>query len=84
MVTGIDEEFKITIGYFFNKNLTGQEQAALFDDALLRLKNTGVIVVSFTFDGAAKNIKTLEILGADYAHDQPYFQNPYDQAFANA
>lgn len=79
MVTGIEVEFKITIAYFFHSDLSGDEQAALLDDALLRLKNVGVQVVSFTFDGDRRNIKTMEVLGADYKNGKPYFQNPYDK-----
>lgn len=79
MVTGIDVEFKITIGYFLNTSLSGDEQAALFSDALFMLKDVGVTVVSFTFDGASKNLKSVKILGADYDNDKPYFQNPYDK-----
>lgn len=79
MVTGIDIEFKITMGYFFHTDLSGEEQAALLDEALFRLNAIGVTVVSFTFDGARKNIKALTVLGADYENDQPFFRNPYDK-----
>lgn len=78
MISGIEVEFKITIAYFLNSNLSGEEQAALLDEALLRLKSVGIKIVSFTFDGAPKNIKSVKLLGADFKNNKPYFQNAYD------
>lgn len=78
MITGIDIEFKITIGYFFHTDMSGEEQAALINDALFRLNAIGIKVTSITFDGAPKNITSIKILGAKFEIDEPFFRNPFD------
>lgn len=78
MITGIDDDFKITIGYFFHTDISGEEQAALIDDALFRLNAIGIEVISITFDGAKKNIKSMKALGANFESDEPFFKNPHN------
>lgn len=51
MVVSINENWKIPIGYFLITNLNGSQKAELTKHALRLLKDTGIFVVSLTFDG---------------------------------
>lgn len=79
MVSGIGEEFKITIAYFLIQGLCAEERAALLHEAMLKLHNVGVVVCAIVKDGNIVNISTDKILGADYDAEKPYFQNPFDK-----
>lgn len=79
MVTGIEQEFKLPIGYFLTNGLSSEEKAALVKEALFRLYRIGIKPVSLTFDGAKSNITTMKLLGVDYNNDKPYFWHPYDK-----
>lgn len=79
MVSGIGDEFKITIGYFLIQGLCASERAALLNDAMLKLYNVGVVVCAIVKDGNIVNISTDKKLGANYDADKPYFNNPFDK-----
>lgn len=78
MVSGINSDFKLPIGYFLSTGLNGNEKAGIINEALSRLKQTGVKVGSITCDGACANISAMKELGAKYSEDKPYFVNPHD------
>lgn len=77
MVSGINEEFKIPIGYFLSAGLRGDEKAAILNEALSILCDIGIEVASITNDGAASNFAAMRILGVKYNEDKPYFENPF-------
>lgn len=78
MISSINSDFKIPIGYFLSAGMSGDEKASIIDEALLRLKTTGVKVASITCDGAHANISALKKLGAQYNKEKSYFLNPHD------
>lgn len=78
MVSGIELDFKVPIGYFFINGLCAEEKAAIMNEALYILSQIGAIVSSLVFDGYRANITTMKILGVDYKNDRPYFMNPFD------
>lgn len=81
MVSGINKEFKIPIAYFLSTGLNANELVELLNEALKKLKETGVKVVSFTFDGHPTNISAVKKLGANFILEKPYFENPYDEGY---
>lgn len=78
MVSGIQDEFKIPIAYFFINGLCAEEKAAMINEALFRLNQIGAIVTSIVFDGLRSNITTMKILGVDYKNEKPYFINKFN------
>lgn len=79
MVSGVEEVFKIPIGYFFSNGLCADEKAALINEAIFRLHRINAKVVSITNDGPSTNIATARLLGANFDQDKPYFQNPFEK-----
>lgn len=78
MISGVNVPFKIPIGYFSIIAETAAEKAVLINDALSRLKETGLKLSSVTFDGARTNIAAVKILGAKFEEDKPFFVSQYD------
>lgn len=79
MVSGLTEEFRAPIAYFLIKGLCAEEKAALVSECMYMLHESGVILVSLTFDGVITNIRTVKILGAIFDDEKPFFMNPFDQ-----
>lgn len=77
MVSGINEEFKICIGYFLTCGLCAEEKVAILNEAMRKLSATGIKLASITADGAKANIVTYKKLGANFKEHKPYFLNPY-------
>lgn len=65
MVVSINENWKIPINYFLITNLNRSQKAELKKHALSLLKNTGVSVVSLTFDDCSSNLTMARLLGCD-------------------
>lgn len=78
MISGINEEFKIPIAYFFTCGLCAEEKVAILNEAMRELSKTGIKLASMTSDGYTANISAYKKLGANFKIDQPYFVNPYD------
>lgn len=76
MVSGLSEDFKIPIGYFFANGLNADERAALTDEALFRLGEIGVEIASITLDGLPANLTMCKQLGADFHEEKAYFRDP--------
>lgn len=66
MVVAIKENWKIPVGYFLMSSLNGSQKAELTNHALNLLKDTGVSVVSLTFDGCSSNLTIARLLGCDF------------------
>jgi len=64
MLVAINSNWKIPIGYFLLNGLSGEEKANLIKTALTIVHDTGVLVKTLTFDGAASNISMATSLGA--------------------
>lgn len=76
MVVGLEEDFKIPVGYFFNNKTNADELTDLIDQAMCLLNSTGCTLVSLTYDGAKENLAVGKYFGATM--EQPYIINPYD------
>lgn len=67
MVVCLNGMWKVPVGYFLLAGLSATEKANLVNRCLGFVQESGVIVTSLTFDGAAVNFKTVENLGADFS-----------------
>jgi len=56
MVTAINASWKLPVGYFFCNHLNSEQKKKLVRRCLNVLTDTGIIVVSLTFDGCAVNV----------------------------
>lgn len=77
MACGINEEFKIPIGYFFTCGLCAEEKVAILNEAMRELSETGIKLALMTSDGFKANIAAYKQLGANFKESKPYFLNPY-------
>lgn len=77
MVTGVEEKFKLPVGYFLVDGLKKEEKAALTQEVLLLLSKTGVKVIGLTFDGLEGNVAMCKEMGVDFEGEQPFIQNPH-------
>lgn len=83
MVVSMKQRWKLPIAYFFIKSLTASEKANIVRQALIKLKNTGVIVTSLTCDGPNANFSMASELGADFSNIsniKSHFNHPSDQS----
>lgn len=80
MAVAINSSWKIPLGYFLIKSLSGSERANILLKALELLHETNAKVTSVTFDGAPSNMRMCSVLGASfdvYGRFKPSFNNPY-------
>ena len=63
MATCYHEHWKVPIAYFFIKSMSAVERKNLVNEALIRLYDCNVEVVSITCDGPVTNISMLKKLG---------------------
>jgi hypothetical protein len=66
LIVGVNCRWKIPIGYFLIDSLTANQKADLVKGCLSMLNETGVKIISLTFDGAPANLTMAKILGADF------------------
>ncbi|XP_055306595.1 uncharacterized protein LOC129570898, partial [Sitodiplosis mosellana] len=74
----VGPDFRIAVAYFLLNGLQGVDRAALSEEVIRAVENTGAIVPSLTGDGLPANITSYELLGADFKSDKPYFPSPND------
>lgn len=74
MVSGLNEKFRIPVGYHFVSKLDATKKAELVKSVLIALIETGVEISSITFDGHPTNKKVCKILGANLDVFSPRFQ----------
>lgn len=63
MVVCHNGSWKIPIGYFFIKSITGEEKANIVKEALIRLYDAGAEVTSVTCDGPSVHFAMMKELG---------------------
>ena len=63
MVVGVNDSFKVPVGYFLIDGLGGTERANLVHQFLSKLHEVGITVISLTFDGSAANLAMANHLG---------------------
>lgn len=78
IVSGVAEDFKIPIAYFFTTGLNASEKAAILNEALIRLADINVEVVSITFDGAKANKAMCNVMGASFNEGEAFILDPND------
>lgn len=83
LVSGVNEKFKIPIGYFFINGLSSSEKAALIQEALLLLSRSGVKIIGLTFDGLPANSTACKEIDPSYDDTNPFIVNPHssDETF---
>jgi len=77
MVVGVNDSFKVPVGYFLIDGLGGTERANLVKQFLSKLHDVGVIIVSLTFDGSAANIAVAKSLGCNFDVFRDDFQTSF-------
>lgn len=72
--------WKLPIGYFLIKSLTGSEKANIINEALVRLHDINVEVTSVTCDGPPAHFAMFRALGCDFAPNKmrTHFPHPTD------
>ena len=80
MVVCVDSHWKVPVGYFLIKGLSGAERANLVRQCIMKLTEIGVKIVSITCDGPSCHISMLRNLGAsmDPSNLDPSFLDPSD------
>lgn len=77
LINGINEKFKIPVGYFLINKLKSKEKATLTSEIILAVSKTGIKVIGMTFDGLKGNITMCRNLGANFMLDMPFIVNPH-------
>lgn len=78
LLVALNSRWKVPVGYFFINGLSANQRANLVNECLNQIHNTGVVIKTLTFDGAASNIAMANILGArlQWPNLKPYFPHP--------
>lgn len=69
MLVGVNEHWKLPIGYFLVSKLNSSQKVELVCHALDLIHDTGVRVISLTFDGCSSNCTMAQALGINYNMD---------------
>lgn len=72
----VGRDFKIPIAYHLLNGLNGIDRAALTLEAIRKVEETGVYVMSLTADGLFANVTVAEVLGANFEDNKPFFRSP--------
>lgn len=81
LVTAINNNFKVPVGYFLVDGVTGQQRADLVQLCLKLIHSTGVRIVALTFDGCAANISMAKHLGCSFEQQNVNFEHPVTKEF---
>ena len=73
MIVAFNDNWKIPVGYFSGKGLSGTEQVNLIIQCVSKLYDNGVVIVSLTCDGPSLHFSIMTKLGAKL--------NPCDHGF---
>ena len=78
MVVSLDGGWKLPIGYVVVNGMDATSTSGLISEALVRLHDVGVKVVSVTLDGPAEHFAGMKLLGAkfDMPNPEPFFPHP--------
>ena len=81
MVVGVNETWKVPVGYFFVDGLSGKERANLIKVCIKKLHDVGIDIISLICDGPSCHFAMLHALGAQLKlpNIRPYFLNPLDK-----
>uniref|UniRef100_A0A2H8TGP6 THAP domain-containing protein 9 n=1 Tax=Melanaphis sacchari TaxID=742174 RepID=A0A2H8TGP6_9HEMI len=78
MVVGLNTHWKVPIAYYLVNGISAEEKSNIINSCLHQLHETGIIIKTITFDGAANNMSMASLLGANlnYADLKPNFKHP--------
>jgi len=78
MVVGLNAHWKVSIAYYLVNGISAEEKSNIVMSCLHQLNETGIIIKTLTFDGAANNIFMASLLGVNlnYADLKPHFKHP--------
>ncbi|KAH9639493.1 hypothetical protein HF086_003626 [Spodoptera exigua] len=76
LVTGINCNFKVPVGYFLVDGINGRQRADLILQCLELIAETGIQIISLTFDGCAANIAMVECLNCSIKDKKISFPHP--------
>lgn len=79
LIVALNSHWKNPVSYFLIHGLTAEEKANVLKTILSNIYDTGAIVKTLTFDGAASNISMAKYLGADLYKSLPWFPHPVTQ-----
>ena len=81
MVVALDGRWKLPIGYLLINGIDSATNSGLITDALIRLYEIDVEVVSVTLDGPTEHFSTMRSLGASFKllDPKPFFLHPTTQ-----
>lgn len=68
LITCVNEAWKIPVGYFLINGLSGHQKANLVSQCIRLMDETGMKVISLTFDGAPANASMATQLGCNLSH----------------
>lgn len=70
MAVAINEHWKIPVAYYFIDALTARNRANIITNVLKSIHETGIDIISLTFDGPQYNFTMANILGAQLQVDK--------------
>lgn len=65
ILVGLNESWKMPVGYFFVKSLSKETRANLINICIGKCYDSGADVVAVTFDGCPSNLAAANLLGCD-------------------
>ncbi|RVE39890.1 hypothetical protein evm_015460, partial [Chilo suppressalis] len=69
LLVGINQHFKVPLGYFLSNGVTGEQKANLITLCLIKCSESNIDVVSLTCDGHGTNLTAFELLGCNLQQD---------------
>lgn len=76
LVTSVNCNFKVPVGYFLVDGMTGRQRADLVLQCLELIEETGIRMISLTFDGCAANMAMVKCLGCCIEDRKITFNHP--------
>lgn len=76
LVTGVNCNFKVPVAYFLVNGITGRQRADLIVQCLELIEETGIRIISLTFDGCAANLAMVKCLNCSIEDRQITFEHP--------
>lgn len=73
LLTCINGSWKLPVGYFFIRALSGEQKAVLVKICIHKCEEVGIKVVSLTCDGPSANFSMFSALGCDFNSNQVTF-----------
>lgn len=79
LIVALNSYWKIPVGYFLIHGSTAEEKTNVLKTVISNVYDTGAIVKTLTFDGAASNVSVARYLKTDLYKSVPWFPHPVTQ-----